>query len=175
MMARSLRAPSNRPDTEAQDQLLQINHFRLATRGRSIQKGQELTCADPFSLVERSASGIQQTPNYAMPNTRGLTQPPSHPAARPPARSHALRRRKSLTSRFRSRALSIGVPHSTATVSRPFVFIRSFRPSHFRPSSMLLTSCACGPSGARTRYCFSASTVPGGTVYLLFLSSFPSP
>ena len=39
MMARSSKAPFDGPDTEAQDQLLQIITFRLATRGRSIQMG----------------------------------------------------------------------------------------------------------------------------------------
>ena len=40
MMARSLKGSINRPDTEAQDQPSPNHHFRLATRGRSIQKGQ---------------------------------------------------------------------------------------------------------------------------------------
>ena len=39
MMARSLKGSINRPDTEAQDQPSPNHHFRLATRGRSIQKG----------------------------------------------------------------------------------------------------------------------------------------
>ena len=40
MMARSLKGSINRPDTEAQDQPSPNHHFRLATRGRSIQMGQ---------------------------------------------------------------------------------------------------------------------------------------
>ena len=43
MMARSLKGSNNRPDTEAQDQPSPNHHFRLATRGRSIQKGQQWT------------------------------------------------------------------------------------------------------------------------------------
>ena len=43
MMARSLEGSINRPDTEAQDQPSPNHHFRLATRGRSIQKGQTRT------------------------------------------------------------------------------------------------------------------------------------
>ena len=39
MMARSLKGSINRPDTEAQDQPSPNHHFRLATRGRSIQMG----------------------------------------------------------------------------------------------------------------------------------------
>jgi hypothetical protein len=42
MMARSSDS-INRPDTEAQDQLSPNHHFRLATRGRSIQMGQQPT------------------------------------------------------------------------------------------------------------------------------------
>ena len=45
MMARSLKGSINRPDTEAQDQPSPNHHFRLATRGRSIQKGHNLTFA----------------------------------------------------------------------------------------------------------------------------------
>ena len=40
MMARG-SGSINRPDTEAQDQPSPDHHFRLATRGRSIQKGQK--------------------------------------------------------------------------------------------------------------------------------------
>ena len=43
MMARSLKGSINRPDTEAQDQPSPNHHFRLATRGRSIQMGQKAT------------------------------------------------------------------------------------------------------------------------------------
>ena len=45
MMARSLKAPINRPDTEAQDQPSLNHRFRLATRGRSIQSGHKQTRA----------------------------------------------------------------------------------------------------------------------------------
>jgi hypothetical protein len=41
MMARS-SGSINGPDTEAQDQLSPNHHFRLATRGRSIQMGQKM-------------------------------------------------------------------------------------------------------------------------------------
>ena len=40
-----LKVSINRPDTEAQDQPSPNHHFRLATRGRSIQMGQQRTLA----------------------------------------------------------------------------------------------------------------------------------
>jgi hypothetical protein len=61
MMARSSMAPSNRPDTEAQDQLLQIKHFRLATRGRSIQMGQTAVIA-PYATVHQKLSLARRLP-----------------------------------------------------------------------------------------------------------------
>ncbi len=50
MMAKCLSGSVRRPDTEAQDQLPQINHFRLATRGRSIQTGQTRTSEGRLTL-----------------------------------------------------------------------------------------------------------------------------
>ena len=54
MMARSLKGSINRPDTEAQDQPSPNHHFRLATRGRSIQMGQLQTwhVANPMFAFE---------------------------------------------------------------------------------------------------------------------------
>src|SRR5258707_15657881 len=42
------------------------------------------------------------------------------------------------------------------------------------PSSIALTSPACGPVGASSRYLLSASLVPGGTIKLPFGSNLPS-
>src|SRR6516164_10195961 len=56
MMARNTNVPSG-PDTEAQDQSSPDRHFRLATRGRSIQMGQRWTHA-PKTRTATPANGM---------------------------------------------------------------------------------------------------------------------
>ena len=49
-----LKGSVHRPDTEAHDQPSPNHHFRLATRGRSIQMGQEPTCGPARTTPLRS-------------------------------------------------------------------------------------------------------------------------
>ena len=56
-----LKGSINRLDTEAQDQLLQIITFRLATRGRSIQMGHERSLA--VRQIQTSFSAVRSPPS----------------------------------------------------------------------------------------------------------------
>ena|SRR5208282_5517614 len=73
---------------------------------------------------------------------------------------------------------TLSAPHlsrqSRDSLSVLLINFSDFRSGHHyltpRNASMSFTSLTCGPFGASSRYFFSASTVPGGSVTCPFLS-----